>query len=215
MSLFHSVYESRAGRETKRVVIVGPDHFRKSVYPVSVSMLDWKTDSGIKSADSEIVSLMVQSGLIFIDNSVFFKEHSISSIVPFVARYFPEAKIVPVILGPNCSYSRAEKLGNLLADILDDESVLIISSDFSHYKMPEETDMADIKSIKIIESLHSSYDTLKFNEIDCDNRKGLCVLFTYFLDKKYKMDFLGKQDSARIAKMNIETTSYLFYLFGE
>ena len=67
------------------------------------------------------------------DTSVHFREHSIEVQVPFIQHLFPDAKIVPLMVGPileACEIGRA--VGRVISGS-DKQIVAVASTDLTHY----------------------------------------------------------------------------------
>ncbi|MBN2618075.1 MAG: AmmeMemoRadiSam system protein B [Spirochaetales bacterium] len=64
------------------------------------------------------------------------EEHGIECILPFVYYQYPQAKIVPILLGKTI-VSLVRNLSNILLEIADENSIIIISSNFSGYEKEE------------------------------------------------------------------------------
>lgn len=62
----------------------------------------------------------------------FVQEHAIEMELPFVQRRLPEATLLPVLIG-EARGDEAEQLARGLAALVDDETLVVVSSDFVHY----------------------------------------------------------------------------------
>jgi len=140
----------------ERFIILGPNH-RAVGHPLAIYNGDWwETPLGYVKVDREISEEMVGHPLFSYDNTAHSYEHSIEVHIPFL-QYLSdkEISIVPVCVG-DIGYSEAVEAGDFLAEVIKDKnSLIIISSDMSHY-VPEETARKDDEIlIKAMEDLNT------------------------------------------------------------
>jgi AmmeMemoRadiSam system protein B len=117
---------------TKTVFIIGPNHFSSGVSPAQITTGAWETPYGLVYTDDEIVNELVAGlELVSDEHETFTIEHSIGAVTPFVARSFPNAKIVPIALHETLSDDEAVDLGAYIAEHYKN-AVVISSIDMSH-----------------------------------------------------------------------------------
>lgn len=110
--------------DVSTVVIVAPSH-RYPLRTSTVFNIDYmQTPLGLCPVDRSAVQA-ISTGT----ESVVFNEHSLEVMIPFVQIRWPQAKVVPIVLGlePNCS-----TLAGLIQRFAPDAFV-IASSDLSHF----------------------------------------------------------------------------------
>ena len=84
------------------IVILGTNHTTPGFEKISLHPgTGFRTPLGIATIEREIVSQLMAAdpGDCVLDKSIHAREHSVEVIVPFVQVVFPEAKIVPVVVG--------------------------------------------------------------------------------------------------------------------
>ena len=137
------------------VVILGTNHtsgsFRKiSVYPgdgfstpLGITMIDKEVVEALLAADPECVP----------DKSLHQQEHSIEVQLPFIQILFPDARIVPAVIGsPDIGLCR--RFGEALAGVLKNRRALIVASaDLSHYPHADAAEEVDGKTLAAMEKL--------------------------------------------------------------
>ena len=144
------------GKRYDVIVILGTNHtnpgFEKiSLYPGG----GFRTSLGIAPIEREVVSqlLAADPGDCVLDKSLHAREHSVEVIVPFVQVVFPEAKIVPVVVG-SPDVNMCSRFGQALAKVLKNKRALIVaSSDLSHYPAAEDAIAVDRETLKAITKL--------------------------------------------------------------
>ncbi len=138
------------------IVILGTNHTTRGFEKISVHPgTGFRTPLGIAPIEREIVSeiLAADPDDCVLDKSVHAREHSVEVIVPFVQVVFPEAKIVPVVVG-SPDVAMCTRFGQALAKVVKNRRALIIaSSDLSHYPAAEDAVVVDRKTLKAITTL--------------------------------------------------------------
>jgi AmmeMemoRadiSam system protein B len=108
----------------ERVVLIGPAHrvfVRELVSPGAARLA---TPLGELEVDRDALDGIAEHAVAHA------REHSLEVVLPFIQRVLPRAKVVP-LLG---SRSRPEEVGAVLARLCGGpETLLVISSDLSHY----------------------------------------------------------------------------------
>jgi MEMO1 family protein len=149
-----------AGRDTiTRVVLVGPTH-RVPVLGVDLPGADsFRTPLGelpVPEAWAEEHLAGVPSVCVFPDTHRW--EHSVEVQLPFLQRVLGDIEIVPMLAG--------DASGDEVADVLDalwggPETIVVISSDLSHYLLYNEARRVDAETIAQIESLDGPLNHLQ------------------------------------------------------
>ena len=82
--------------------------------------------------DAAAVDRLRENPLVSASN-LFSHEHGVRALLPFVAHYFPRARVVAVALHRDSQPSQWDSLAQTLAPLLTADTLLIQSTDFSHY----------------------------------------------------------------------------------
>lgn len=143
-------FKKLIGQNFKTVVLIGPSHgdwfSGSSVYQNGV----WQTPLGNIHIDSEFATKLISE-----DETIFFRkkshdqEHSLEVMLPFLQKTLKNFKIVPIVMGQP-SIENVKILAHSLEKYIDKKTLIIISSDLSHY--PEYQTANDIDN-KTIESI--------------------------------------------------------------
>jgi hypothetical protein len=116
--------------KVKRVILLGCHH-RALVQGATISpSTHYQTPLGALALDLEQIRTLSSSSLITLARE---SDHSLEVQLPFLQTLIGnDFKIIPVLLG-QMTQQNIRDLGNLLAPLLNDETLLVISSDFTHY----------------------------------------------------------------------------------
>lgn len=121
-------------REQKahRVILMGPSH-REPLRGASIPVADaFLTPLGEVPLDREVCDALVKSGAFAKDLHNQREEHSLEIQLPFLQRVLGEFLLVPIMVG-TIHRSDAARFADALRAYLDETTVLVASSDFTHY----------------------------------------------------------------------------------
>ncbi len=150
-------YIQLKGRSYDRVVILAPSHYEG--FPFS-SIYDgdaYRTPLGDVSVDKEFAAKLAKlSPTIQISDHGHGEaeghgEHAIEDQLPFLQRVLGKFKLVPIVMG-NPSYDACRALGIALSKAVPGTNTLIlVSSDLSHYHPYQEAQVMDHQILKMIQ----------------------------------------------------------------
>ncbi len=152
-------FNSLGGKNYKTVVIISPSH-REYFRGVSIYDGDaYRTPLGDVPVNKEIADRLITDGrTIFRGIQGHRAEHAIEVQIPFLQMVMKGFTIVPVVLGDqnrNFVYELAEKLSG----VVDEEILIVASSDLSHFYSRSIADKLD--SVVEKDLLENNYEKLQ------------------------------------------------------
>jgi AmmeMemoRadiSam system protein B len=113
-----------------RVVLAGPAHRAPVRRVATTSASALATPLGLVPVDGEARALALQTGGVSIDDDAHAPEHSLEVELPFLQHVLGRFAVLPLAVGPGGP--------PVLADVLDalwggDETLIVVSTDLSHY----------------------------------------------------------------------------------
>jgi len=210
-NLIAEFYNKISNDKISTIFLISPDHYNhffSSKTLAYTSELSWNTPYGELSANKEVIDSLKQTGQgsVAIDNSMLGLEHGIYVEIPFIKKFFPNATIVPLVVDSTASYDNFTTLGNQLNKLSDKNSILIVSSDFSHNSTIKNAFNQDSKSIDALKNLNT--DNLSNITNDC--KQCLAVLSGFLGDNKYRFNLIDNKNSFDIsAEDKNSVTSYV------
>jgi AmmeMemoRadiSam system protein B len=145
----------------RRVVLLGPAHTRPCW--IAASGADaFATPLGEVPIDRAGVDALVRAGLADVDEAPHAAEHSLEVELPFLQRLFPHVDLLPLVVGD----AEPDEVARLLEACWGGpETVVVVSSDLSHYLDAETARQVDTATARAIEQL-------RFEAIDVDQACG-------------------------------------------
>lgn len=175
----------------KNIFIIAPPHY-VPVRDISLSSYEkWSTPFGEIDVNQEINRQLVNDfGFVFQDEA-FAEEHSAEVQVPFIQKYLPGVKIIPILAGNSKS---VEKIIKKYWE--NEENAFVISSDLSHFYKSDEAEKIDLKTAELIEEL----DIDEFELQRACGAIGIIGLVNFIResDKKYSLIRLGMYNSGDV-----------------
>ena len=147
--LIASAFALASGQDYRRIIILSPDHFSRSLTPFAVSIRNFQTVMGEVRIDADAVARLRENPLVSASN-LFSHEHGVRALLPFVAHYFPRARIVAVALHRNSQPAQWDSLAQTLAPLLTADTLLLQSTDFSHYLPWPQARQYDQETLRVL-----------------------------------------------------------------
>ncbi|MGD9129219.1 MAG: AmmeMemoRadiSam system protein B [Candidatus Woesebacteria bacterium] len=150
----------------KKVFLIGVSHqswFSKAALSAVES---WQTPLGEVAVDQALVKKLAAIDAFEINDNAHAAEHSLEVQLPFLQRLYSKAglssvaeaerkskatsfKIIPILLSQLTAKS-LETISQALSKVIDEDSLLIVSSDLSHYPDYDDANIVDRKTIEAI-----------------------------------------------------------------
>jgi poly-gamma-glutamate synthesis protein (capsule biosynthesis protein) len=135
----------------KRVVVISPDHYNLGRTDISVADGNFATAFGVIETDRTLTSRLTEAPSVS-TSDFFYREHGIQAILPFVKYFFPRARVVAITFKERTNKKELNAFINLLETVLDRETLIVQSTDFSHYLPAEVANVKDAETIAVIGS---------------------------------------------------------------
>lgn len=133
------------------VVVVAPNHAGKGG-PVQICGNGYYWKSGKIAGDPALAGQMAAALGLETDASAAQEDWSASLLMPYLAHYFPDARVVTVLLSRGAGEAQVLALAGCLAETAGTRDLLVLgSADFSHYQDVETARDCDRETARAIE----------------------------------------------------------------
>lgn len=205
-------YNLLKNKEIETAVIISPSH--REYFP-GVSVYDgdaYETPLGIAEVDKDMADKLTKgSKVIYKGMEGHKEEHAVEVQVPFLQSVLKEFKIVPVVMGDQGDLF-VDELAERLSLAVDDKTIVVASSDLSHYYSAVEAEKLD----SIVESriLDFDYERLQkdFQYRNCEACGGGTIVSMMKAASKLnrkKSDILHRNNSGETSGDYREVVGYL------
>lgn len=204
-------YERIASERVRRVWLLSPDHFKRAENYVAVSGENWRTANGVLEADPVAKSALSGMSVAESNARLFALEHGITVHIPLIARYFPNATLVPMVLKSDAPDIAILMLKKYMLETMGEDEVVILSMDLSHYKTPEAMAAEDECTLEALTNMQP----MKTGRLDVDARRAASLVLRLFKDLGANdVQTLEHMDSSDILGYRVESgTSYATILY--
>jgi AmmeMemoRadiSam system protein B/AmmeMemoRadiSam system protein A len=153
-----------AGRQYKRIIVVGPSHYVPMEDVLSVPRAThYETPLGQVPLDVEFINKLLEHPIFQNIPQASENEHSTQIEVPLLQYAQKGFKLVPIVAG-DCSEETIARAGAILKSLADDDTLVIASSDFTHFgpnygyvpfreNIPEQLKKLDMGAFEYIKAL--------------------------------------------------------------
>ncbi|MFW6134802.1 MAG: AmmeMemoRadiSam system protein B [Elusimicrobiota bacterium] len=216
--IIEDFFESVAGQEQhpETIILLSPDHFNCSALEKDYSFIsiNWETDNikldGI-SADHKLLKGLSLSNNIIPNYNAVLTEFGITNLLPFIKKYLPETKIIPVLIPGNISREQLNHLTSTIDMFAPANTLLVASVDFSHYLPAAAAEFHDAKSIRVL----LNFEENEFENIEVDSWQSLYAVRLFAkLRKSEKPIIIAHKNSVDFLPCDFNsTTSYFSVVF--
>ena len=196
--------------DTINIVIISPDHFN-----ASTNAVDMLCENSKKFCFKNIC-LPAQalpatkfSGCLPTKTTT---EHGLGNQFSFIQKYFPRAKIFPIVVKPRTFVDDTEIIHMLSSHHFVGKTVVLASVDFSHYT---DEDFAKLHDTKSFYTLNNATNIHEYSSLEVDCPSCLYIANTLAQqDKQYPRLFLRDSSSTIVGKnLGIGNTSREFIYY--
>jgi AmmeMemoRadiSam system protein B/AmmeMemoRadiSam system protein A len=151
-------------KQYKRVIIIGPSHYVPMEEVLSVPRAThYETPLGQIPLDVEFIDKLLEHSIFQNIPQANEKEHSTQIEVPLLQCRLRGFKLVPIVAG-DCSEETIAQAGAILKSLVDEDTLVIASSDFTHFgpnygftpfreNIPERLKQLDMGAFEYIKAL--------------------------------------------------------------
>ncbi len=209
------------GNKYDRVVIIGPTHHFRMKNKVSVPAVSrYRTPLGNVPLDRDFIDELNKLDLVGNRPAAHKREHSVQIEVPLMQHILDDFKLVPVVVG-QLSEKAASKIGRHLLKMIDQDTLVVVSSDFTHFgpryryqpfnsDVPKKLRQLDLTAVKRI----SSKDPATFRDFVDKTGATICGkhaigILLNMLGDSNRVHFVKRDTSARMTGNYNNSVSYV------
>lgn len=212
-------------KKYKKFIIIGPAHRVGLMNILSIpKVTHYQTPLGEVPLNKEIIDKLKKYNIFRAIPQIHKTEHSVQIEIPLLQVKEKDFSIVPIVVGM-CDEYTINKAGEAIRSVMDEETLLLISSDFIHYgknygfipfkkNIPENIKKLDYKALGYIKKL----DLPGFSKFMNDSGATICgrmpiSVLLATLPKKTKVHELKYTTSGAMAKNYKNSVSYFSIAF--
>ena len=190
---------------TKKIIILSPDHFSFTGKGIRYTSKDWNIEQGTVQFGGDILSTRFLDRMA--NDPAVMQDHGISNLIPDIYKNFPNAKIIPIVVGMDLGF---DQLGTLITELYTQckyDCLIIGSVDFSHYLPYSIANMHDRFATTILEANQIE----RASDLEVDSQQVLYVLMKIAQLQKVNFNKVARSNSAEISGgPKAESTGHVF-----
>ena len=193
-----------------RVILLGPSH-RVAFTGLAVPESDiFKTPLGNITIDQEGIRLLADLPQVITSEQAHREEHSLEVQLPFLQEVLGEFSLIPIVVGDADRHEVAEVINRLWCNEngCDEHTLIVISTDLSHYNQYDEAKTIDRLTSDAIVNLKPEL----INYDDACGRSGLKGMLTVAKEKNLVVDILDLRNSGDTAGDKNRVVGYGAYV---
>lgn len=205
-------YNTIKNRNYRTVIIISPSH---KEYFSGVSIYDgdgYITPFGTVNIDKDLSNRLAEgSNYIFLGSEGHGQEHGVEVQLPFLQVVLEDFSMVPIVMGDQ-SKIYIDELSNNISNILDEETLIIASSDLSHFYSRNIAQGLD----SVVEKRINNYDydglytDLEHKRCEaCGGGPIIAMMKAIDIKNKNKSIVLSRSDSGDTTRNIDEVVGYL------
>lgn len=146
-------------KKYERVIVMGPDHRIGFSNAVISDVSSYKTPLGSIALHDDCVKLRSRPELFRSVPASDSAEHSVEVILPFLQYYLKDFKMIPIVFGRPDNF---QSMVDIISETIDSKTLLVASSDLSHFLPYDKAVKQDQETIRMILKLEGN--TLRSRE---------------------------------------------------
>lgn len=160
-----------------RVVVIGPSHRARLDDTVSVpAATHYATPLGEVPLDTDFIRRLQSIPCVVSRPHVHTYEHSVQIQVPLLQEALGDFRLVPVVTG-DLSRKTAARLGKQLLGLMDDRTLVVASSDFTHYG-------PDFRYVPFTDDVENNIRRLDMAAFEIIRGKNPAAWYAFLAEKK-------------------------------
>ncbi len=213
-------------KKYERIIIIGPSHRIPMEEILSVPRVThYETPLGQIPLDVEFINKLLKYSLFQNVPQAHKNEHSVQIELPLLQYSRKDFKLVPIVAG-TCSLQTIAKAGNILRSLVDEGTLVVVSSDFVHYgrshlyvpfteNIPEQIKELDMGAYEHIAGL----DAKGFLEYKYKTGAKICgyipiAVLLSMLDEPVRAELINYTTSGELTNDFTNSVSYLSVAFS-
>ncbi|MGM0682078.1 MAG: AmmeMemoRadiSam system protein B [Thermodesulfobacteriota bacterium] len=205
-------------RQPETIILLSPDHFQRALTSRETHFMTVDWTSGREALedvpiDKKMLKALSEKMAIDRNPDVVSLEFGITNLLPFIKKYLPGVKLIPLVVPGKISREQVEQLVRYIDEMASPRKIMVASVDFSHYLPAEAAFFHDTRSIRVLLNLEREC----FENIEVDSWQSLYAVRLFArLRGKERPKVIAHDISGSFLSMDLdETTSYYSVIFHD
>jgi AmmeMemoRadiSam system protein B len=204
-----------SGNSYRRIIILSPDHFRRSRRPLATTRRDIDTPLGAVRNDQAATGALLSNAALFDDSDLFEREHGIAALLPFVKYFFPDVPVIPIAISYGSTPADWDAAVAMLASFAGPDTLIVQSTDYSHYLPQEIAVHRDQETLNVIAAndIAAVKHLLQPDHMDSKGAQYIQMSLQTTVGKARGI-VIANRSSSEYSAMGNRTTSYIVTVYS-
>jgi len=206
-----NIYKITQQYQYTTAIIIAPSHHNNHIDFFIGDYNEYETPLGNLQVNTELTQRLLAYPEFRSDRGIDTREHSLEVQLPFLCYINPNIKIVPIIFAKQTK-ENAQKLAEYLSTIYSEDTLIIVSTDLSHFhsaSTAEHKDSLLIENIKDFE-IEGLYRNLANRSCEACGYGGiLTLLYIARTMQGVEIDDVSYTHSGKVTNDNSQVVGYL------
>lgn len=174
---YYATFSVHDRQTIKQIILLSPNHFEPAATVIKTRVSNFElSQTQVVPVEANLLNEFSQINGVTTDDKVFIKEHGVFLHLPLIAHYFPQAKIIPLLLTRKIPTAVLDQVSAKLKTALErDDTLVLVSTDFSHYLPYSQAEKNDQHTLELVKAGKSA-ELLQLNDDYSDCPGCLYVL---------------------------------------
>jgi len=147
-----NIYKIAQQYAYKTAIVIAPSHHYNHIDFFIGDYSEYETPLGNLQVNTELTQKLLTNPEFRSDKGIDAREHSLEVQLPFLHYINPEIKLVPIIFAKQ-TVENAQKLAEYLSTIYTEDTLIVVSTDLSHFHSASTAEQKDGLLIECIKDL--------------------------------------------------------------
>ena len=206
-------FQTLQGNRYDRVVVLSPDHFKRTRRPFATTSRHFETVLGRVASDREAVKRLLANPM-FEESDLFGREHGIGALLPFIRHFAPDVPVVAVVVSPSAGQAEWEHAVDMLLDLVGPDTLVVQSTDYSHYLPLPASIQRDQESLNVIASARPEAVAGLVASDHLDSKGSQYIQMRLQERRGNRATVIANRNSVEYVPSASRTTSYVVSVYG-
>ena len=202
------------GNTYDRVILLSPDHFRKTRRAFATTRRDFETALGPIATDKAAAEALLAEPDLVEESGLFAEEHGVAALLPFLKHALPDTPILAVVISIRAERADWDRMVAALTPLVGERTLVVQSTDYSHYLSHEASLARDQETLNVIAANDIEAVTRLVSSDHMDSRAAQYIQMRLQAARGSRATVIASRNSIEYVPHASRTTSYLVSVYS-
>ena len=202
------------GNAYDRVILLSPDHFRKTRRPFATTRQDFDTVLGPLTSDRAAAGALLTQPDLVEESGLFAEEHGVAALLPFLKEALPDTPVLAVVISIRAERADWDRMVAALTPLVGERTLVVQSTDYSHYLSHEASLARDQETLNVIAADDVEAVTRLVSSDHMDSRAAQYIQMRLQAARGSRATVIASRNSIEYVPHASRTTSYVVSVYS-